>query len=153
MSSLSNRLLLLAFIPLLANCQTYDSHEARRAQSELVGLSQDELHMCAGLPTKSETRGPATYDTYEQAAATSSSDFSASLPLIGSLSFGASGYCHTTFRIVNGKVTEVAYAGDTGDIFGHVANCSQLVDHCLDQEAEALGRPVSQPAAAGTAKP
>ncbi len=145
-------LFLLVFLPLLANCQTYDSHEARRAQDELVGLSQDELHLCAGLPTKSETRGTATYDTYEQAAA-SNSGLAASLPLLGSISLAGSGYCHATFKVVNGKVTEVDYAGDTGDLLGHVANCSVLVDHCLDQEAEAKGHPaVLSPASPATAR-
>jgi hypothetical protein len=137
---------LLALAPLLGSCEYYDSHEARRAQTELVGLSQDELHLCAGLPTHTETRGTSTYDTYEQSFS-GASGFSASLPLVGGINFAGSGYCHATFKIVDGKVSEVDYAGDTGDLLGHVSNCSSLVDHCLDNESEAKGHP------AETAKP
>jgi hypothetical protein len=93
--------------------------------------------MCAGLPTKTETLGGRELQSYEYAP--NSSAFALTFPLIGGVNLGSSGYCHATFAIENNQVKSVEYAGDTGDVFGHVSTCSPIVNNCLDNAEIAKG--------------
>ena len=129
-----------AVFPLLvAGCDTIDSHTARNAQTELVGLSRQQLYSCAGVPNRTMSVSHMEYDTYDYQPYTAGG-LSATLPLIGGISFGASGNCHATAKLQNDLVTEIDYAGDTGSLLGHVANCASIVSHCLNGAKPATGR-------------
>jgi hypothetical protein len=121
----------------LPACSTFDNHEARQAQTQLVGLDEESLHMCAGLPTKTESLRGMTLETYEYSP--NASTFALTLPLAGGINLGSSGYCHATFAIQNNQVKAVEYGGDTGDLFGHVSTCSPIVNNCLDNAQIAKG--------------
>ena len=123
-----------------SGCDTVDSHEARRAQEELVGMGRADFYACAGLPNRSLPVEGAEYDTYDYQPYTPDNSFSATLPLIGGIGFGSSGSCHATAIVQDGKLKAVNYSGDTGGIMGHVAECVSIVSHCLDGAKEATGK-------------
>ena len=129
----------LIAVPFACGCAPIDSHTARTAQDQIAGFSKEKLFQCAGVPTKVQSIGPVEYDSYEYDA-TGAQSGSISLPLVGGVSLGSSGYCHATAKIVDDKVQEITYAGDTGSFIGHVANCAPIVSHCLDDSKEATGK-------------
>ncbi len=131
-------LILLAVALLLTGCETIDSHNARRAQEELVGMRRAAFFACAGLPNRSLQVDGAEYDTYDYTPYTNS--FNATLPLIGGIGVGSAGTCHATAIFQNDTLKEIDYAGDTGGILGHVAECVTIVNHCQDGAKEATGR-------------
>ena len=57
--------LCLLLIPLLAGCDTIDSHHARQDQETLVGMSKADFYSCAGLPNRSRTISGFEYDTWD----------------------------------------------------------------------------------------
>jgi hypothetical protein len=122
----------------LTGCDTIDSHNARKAQVELVGMRRAAFFACAGLPNRSRQIEGAEYDTYDFQPYTN--QFNATFPLIGSIGIGSSGSCHATAIFRNDTLMEIDYAGDTGGILGHVAECVTIVNHCQDGAKEATGR-------------
>jgi len=148
----------------VASCGVEESNLAKDAERQLVGLSQLDLHLCAGFPTKTETIEGVLLETYETTAAPP--NMSVSLPAIGPLGgggFGISGardsYCRATFALVNRRVVALRYSGETGVGLGALARCGSIVQHCVaddrsdDQQkpaSEAGGSPPGQPPEAGT---
>ena len=126
--------------PLVVGCDTIDSHNARKAQVELVGMKRADLYACAGLPNRSQQVDGAEYDTYDYQPFTPDNSFSATLPLIGGIGVGSGGTCHATAIFNNDTLTALNYAGDTGGILGHVADCISIVNHCQDGAKEATGK-------------
>ena len=121
-------------------CDTIDSHNARKAQEDLVGMSRTDFYACAGLPNRTLVLNGAEYDTYDYQPFTPDDSFSATLPLIGGIGFGAGGTCHATAIFRDDTMTALNYAGDTGGILGHVADCISIVNHCQDGAKEATGK-------------
>ena len=62
-SAASPRLALTLVALALTTCDTIDSHTARQAQEQLVGMSRPEFFACAGLPNRSLPIEGAEYDT------------------------------------------------------------------------------------------
>ena len=131
---------LLALAPLGSACDTIDSHSARKAQVEMVGMSRADLFACAGLPNRSQTIDGAEYDTFDFQPYTPDNSLSATLPLLGGISLGSGGTCHATAIMKDDKVSAINYAGDTGGILGHVAECVSILSHCRDGAKEATGK-------------
>jgi hypothetical protein len=130
----------------LAGCDTVDSHTAREAQAKLPGMQRSAFYACAGLPNRSQTMEGAEYDTYDYQPYTPDQSISATLPLIGGIGIGSSGNCHATAIFRNGVLQEIDYAGSTGGMLGHVAECAPIVSHCLDGAKEATGKFETAPA-------
>jgi hypothetical protein len=130
----------LAVALLLAGCAYQQSHTAETAQRSLVGMTVADLDMCAGLPTKSERINPATeVRSYERNEATNSG-VSLTFPVIGGgMNVGNGGYCHATFKLVDGTVTGLSYAGDTSVAGLNDAICAPIVQTCVRQQAEHNG--------------
>jgi hypothetical protein len=126
--------------PLVSGCDTIDSHNARQAQEQLVGMSRAAFFACAGLPNRSQTIGAAEYDTWDYQPFTPDDSFSATLPLVGGIGIGSGGTCHATAIFQDDTLTALNYAGDTGGILGHVADCISIVNHCQDGAREATGK-------------
>jgi hypothetical protein len=97
-------------------------------------MSVSDLDMCAGLPTKTERINPATeLRSYERNEATNSG-INLTFPVIGGgMNIGNGGYCHATFKLINGQVTDVRYAGDTTVAGAKSAVCAPIVRTCLEQ--------------------
>jgi len=80
---------------LLGGCAVKDAHFAHEAETRLIGLSEVDLGSCLGVPDQHSSFGDTDILTYY---ATSTSNDSYSIPIIGGMSFGNGGYCHTTFH-------------------------------------------------------
>jgi hypothetical protein len=133
---------------LVAGCAYQDSHVAQSAQQGLIGVSKADLDMCAGLPTKSERIDNTTeMRSYERSAETNSG-INLTFPVIGGgVAIGAGGYCHATFKLVDGRVTELRYSGETSELGLPNGVCAPIVRGCVVQpvrHAEAPPPPQQQ---------
>ena len=119
----------------LSGCVYHDSSIAETAQRSLIGMPVGDLDMCAGLPTKSEQINPATQvRSYERNQSTNSG-INLTFPVIGGgMNFGNGGYCHATFKLVNGEVAALSYAGDTSSAGLPDAVCAPIVRTCVQQQ-------------------
>jgi hypothetical protein len=78
-----------------------------------------QLETCLGLPDQKLTKGKTTLFTYN---ANSASNLSLSVPVVNGVSVAFAGYCHATFRLESGRVTEIHYSGQTDDM-GNKRRC------------------------------
>jgi hypothetical protein len=124
----------------LSGCDTIDSHTARRAQDELVGMRRADFFACAGLPNRSLPIDDEEYDTYDYQPFTPDNSFSATIPLLGGIGFGSGGTCNATAIFKNDTLKALNYSGNTGGLLGHVSECASIVSHCLDGAKEATGK-------------
>ncbi len=117
----------------LGACTVQDSNTAHTAQKNLVGATAAEIDACAGTPDHLEQLGPRQeFRTYSHDAS-SSGGFSLTLPVIGGVSLNGGGYCRATFRMVDGHVTELRYAGDKDGTFTSDSTCAPLIKACVKQ--------------------
>jgi hypothetical protein len=137
-------LCLLAMLPLLS-CAVQDSHIAQNARTRLMGMSEADLQSCLGSPDQHSTFGSTDIITYY---ATSSSSTSYSVPIIGGLSFSNGGYCHATFTVKDGRVTDLIYSGEKNATLAPDAYCAPIMRTCL---ARLRDVPQSAPAPARSA--
>jgi hypothetical protein len=135
-----NWLILMTAICGLADCDAVDSHTARQAQKEMVGMQRADVYGCAGLPNRSMPMGGALYETWDYQPFTPDQSLSATVPLIGGVGLGLGGTCHATAIFQGETLTAMNYSGDTGGMLGHVAECASIVSHCLDHAKEATGK-------------
>ncbi|MEA2755428.1 MAG: hypothetical protein QOJ54_1717 [Aliidongia sp.] len=124
----------------LTGCDTIDSHTARRAQDELVGMRRADFFACAGLPNRSLPIEYDEYDTFDYQPFTPDNSLNATIPLIGGIALSTGGTCHATAIFQNDTLKAINYSGNTGGILGHVAQCASIVSHCLDGAKEATGK-------------
>jgi hypothetical protein len=136
-------LCLLALLPLLS-CAVQDSHIAQSASSRLLGMSEADLQSCLGSPDQHSTFGDTDILTYY---ATSASSTSYSIPIVGGLSFSNGGYCHATFTVKDGHVTQLLYSGEKNATLAPDAYCAPIVRTCLAHLQE-MPQQASQPVAA-----
>jgi hypothetical protein len=70
-----------------------------------------------------------------QRNASTNSGLNLTFPVIGGgMNFGNGGYCHATFKLVNGQVTALSYAGDTSVAGLPDAICAPIVRTCVQQQ-------------------
>jgi hypothetical protein len=122
------------FAPLLAcaflgACAVRDSEIARRAQTQLLGLSEVDLESCLGAPDERQSFGKTDVLTYY---ATSTSNISYSIPVIGGIGVTNGAYCHATIRVDNDRVTRVLYSGEKNATFAPDAYCAPISRTCLN---------------------
>jgi hypothetical protein len=122
------KLMLLPMLALASACAIKDSRIARDARSRLLGMSEVNLEACLGVPDQHSTFGNTDILTYN---ATSTSNDSYSIPIIGGMSFSNGGYCHATFRVINGHVTQVLYSGEKYATGAPDAYCAPIVRTCM----------------------
>ena len=113
---------------LLTGCAVKDSHIAHAAQTTLVGMSEVNLESCLGVPDQHSKFGSTDILTYY---ATSTSSDSYSLPVVGGISFSNGAYCHATFDLRNGYVTQILYSGEKNATGAPDAYCAPIVRTCL----------------------
>jgi hypothetical protein len=120
----------LFLVPLaLAACAINDSHVAHDAEKTLLGRREVDLQSCLGAPDQHSTFGTTDILTYY---ATSTSSINYGIPLIGGVSFSNGAYCHATFQIQNGLVTQILYSGEKNATLAPDAYCAPIVRTCLD---------------------
>jgi hypothetical protein len=120
-----NRLLMLCLAPLcLAACAVKDSRIAERAQTRLIGMSEVDLQSCLGSPDQHSTFGNTDILTYY---ATSTSSTSLAVPVIGGIGLNYGGYCHATFQVQNGTVTQILYSGEKNALLAPDAYCAPIL--------------------------
>lgn len=128
---------------LLCACAVTDSHIARDAQSRLMGMSEVDLESCLGVPDQHSSFGNTDVLTYY---ATSTSNDSYSIPIIGGMSFANGGYCHATFQLKDGHVTQILYSGEKNATGAPDAYCAPILRTCMAHLRQSAA--ASSPAAA-----
>lgn len=108
------------------------------ARTELVGLSESEIRMCAGFPADTAPLPDGTIWAYKRDFPRGNLNLAAPITLFGTIpavnssaNVPSGGYCSTQFRMKDGRVTEVEFAGDnntSGEINGL---CVSTVDGCV----------------------
>ncbi len=112
----------------LGACAIEDSHIARRAQTQLIGMPEVDLEACLGSPDQHSSFGATDILTYYSA---SSSSLSYSIPIVGGLGVSNGGFCHATFRTDNGRVTHITYSGEKNATLAPSAYCAPILRSCL----------------------
>jgi hypothetical protein len=136
--------LLLSALP-LAGCGYGDARTAHAAQTAMIGMSAADLMACAGPPDKVTRLSPASeIDSYDYKPP-ADPGLGVTLPLsLGGVTLGGGGgACSAMMRVVEGRVTEVHYAGSTDQAVGQDSTCAPVVRGCMRQP-EATMRPVGQ---------
>jgi hypothetical protein len=109
------------------------------ARTEMVGLSETELRMCAGFPNATADRGPEG-QIWSFRRSTQGGNTNLVLPATtvgvlpavgGAVSIAPNGNCNTQIRLVEGEVAEVEFSGDNNRPSGTNALCATLVDSCV----------------------
>jgi hypothetical protein len=114
---------------LLAACAVQDSHIAADARVTLMNMSEVDLESCLGVPDQHANFGDTEVLTYY---ATSTSSDSFSLPIVGGIGFSNGGYCHATFEVKHGRVTQLLYSGEKNATLAPDAYCAPIVRTCLE---------------------
>jgi hypothetical protein len=129
------RLRMLVLAPLvLSGCAEREAEWARRGRDSLIGLSQSNIRMCAGLPTGTAKDGAGEIWMYEHAASAPGGITPPAFTLPPGLNIGGqapTGYCRVQLRFVNGKVAQVQYAGATDIGDAEDAVCGEIVRTCV----------------------
>jgi hypothetical protein len=132
----------VAGLALLTGACSIDRNKtAEQAETKLIGLSQDEIYRCAGVPHREATLGQTRYLTYENQLSSSNA---LTLPFIGGgLTQGNANYCRATVTLENGRVSSVNYSGATGSFYAGLEQCSYIVAACVkiadDKQKAAAG--------------
>jgi hypothetical protein len=134
---------------LLCACAVTDSHIAHDAQSRLMGMSEVDLESCLGVPDQHSSFGSTDVLTYY---ATSTSNDSYSIPIIGGMSFGNGGYCHATFQLQDGHVTQILYSGEKNATGAPDAYCAPILRTCMAHLRQTASGTASSPAVASPEK-
>jgi len=108
------KLLLIAF--LLSGCVFHRVEMASRAKSELIGMSKEDLLMCAGVPIKQEKIDELEFLTYSGSGGD-----------LGKILYS----CEATFVLKDGIVKKINYQGDTGGPLTKDEQCAFIVENCL----------------------
>jgi hypothetical protein len=122
--------LVLILPVLLAACAVQDSHIASKARLSMMNMSEVDLESCLGVPDQHATFGDTDVLTYY---ATSTSSTSFSVPLVGGVGFSNGGYCHATFQVKHGRVTQLLYSGEKNATFAPDAYCAPILRTCMEQ--------------------
>ncbi|HUB49332.1 MAG TPA: hypothetical protein VMB73_30535 [Acetobacteraceae bacterium] len=130
---MSKSVLLLSACVMISACAVKDSRIARDAETRLMGMSEVDLESCLGAPDQHSTFGNTDILTY---VATSTSNDSYGVPVVGGMSFSNGGYCHATFRVTNGHVTQILYSGEKNATGAPDAYCAPIVRTCMAHLAQ-----------------
>jgi len=133
--SVGNRLLALALLPWFGGCTIYNSHEAHKAESHMIGMSEYALESCIGLPDQRTQIGNAEILTYYDTA--TNNGVNLTMPIIGGgVSLTGSGYCHATFTLSDDHVIKVQYTGDNSQLLAPQSICAPIVNGCIPKNEE-----------------
>jgi hypothetical protein len=121
--------LLLVFLVCLSGCTIHRARVAHKAESKLIGLTEEQLLHCAGAPAQEKRSGSLSFLTYHGGG--------------DGVAVGASGgsqigvaaykhrYCDATFELRDGRVAALQYHGRTGGLLTHDEQCAFIVEDCV----------------------
>ena len=120
----------------LCGCAAQEARNAYLGRTQLVGLSQSDVRMCAGFPTGTAEDRRSEIWTYEHGGTTPGGLTTPALPLMmpwgpSSVGVATDGYCRVQLRFVKDRVAEVEYAGATDVGAARNAFCSPIIRTCL----------------------
>lgn len=123
---------LLVVSILLSGCSVQRAVDAERAKSELVGMSQEKVLSCMGVPLAERTVGRTTVWQYASGGDVHST---AVAQQVGGTTVAAGNsrqrYCEISVVMRGGKVEAVNYTGRTGGLITHGEQCAFAVNNCL----------------------
>jgi hypothetical protein len=109
----------------LSGCVFQRSHIATQAQTQMVGMSKQDLFFCAGTPYKQEMVGDMEFLSYKGSGNSIG---------IGTVStHDHDRYCEVTFVLKNGVVKQITYQGRTGGLITRDEQCAYVVEKCIKE--------------------
>jgi hypothetical protein len=125
----------------------------KAARTAMVGLSEADIRMCAGFPTYGAAITPTekiwtyqrTYNRDNLSVGVSSLALGPMPGVTGATGVGAPGFCNTQVRFVDGKVTQVEFAGDNNTARRINGLCVSTIDRCVVY-AQSRGKPATRAA-------
>jgi hypothetical protein len=118
--------------------QARESTTVTTARTALLGLSDVDVRMCAGFPSRTVDIESGQIWTYERTV--NRGGLNVTVPTIGlgalpvpggSVNVASGGYCNAQVRFAKGRVVDVAYAGDNDLPRRRNALCTTIVDECV----------------------
>jgi hypothetical protein len=123
---------LLVSVAMLGACASSGHEVAEEARHALVSMNADDLQACAGIPNQTKRLDVHTELFSYEIKNENVGGMQLTLPLIGGFKLAGSGsYCHAIFRVVDGMVAALTYAGDNDDFAGKEGVCAPIVRGCL----------------------
>lgn len=104
---------------------------AKRAQTELVGISKGDLLACAGAPIRTASSGDTEVFTYVGGGDSVIAGGGGASSAGGGVATVQRRYCEVTFVIRSGRVEKVNYAGRTGGLVTEGEQCAFVVQNCI----------------------
>lgn len=123
-----------ALVTVAAGCVSNHFSEAYVARTEMVGLSRDEVRMCAGFPEETDVADEREIWSYSKNVRAGAGMNVPVLPgLVGAqLSLSSGGDCSLQILFEEDRVRRIAYAGNNDSFAGRNAVCAPLVAECVD---------------------
>lgn len=118
-------LLSLLILALLFGCVSATSKIAKRAKTELVGISKTDILSCAGVPVRSDKSGNLEFLAY-----IGGSDNLEQEGQHGHV-YKDSRQCEVTFVFKDDNVTNIVYTDQTGGWSSTDEQCAFAVEKCL----------------------
>jgi len=128
----NNAVLLALAITTLSGCVAQQRAEtAKRAQTELVGISKADLLACAGAPVRSASSGDTEVMTYVGGGDSIIVGGGAASTAGGGVATVQRRYCEVSFVLRSGRVEKINYAGRTGGLVTGGEQCAFVVQNCV----------------------
>ena len=108
---------LLLIVLLLSGCVFHRAEMASRATSELIGMSKEDLLICAGIPVKQERIDDLEFLTYSGGG--------------GDVGKILDYSCEATFILKDGIIKKINYHGRTGGPLTKDEQCTFIIENCL----------------------
>lgn len=121
--------LLLVILVALSGCAIHRARVAHKAEHKLIGLSEEQLLQCAGVPAQEKRSGSLSFFTYHGGGD------GVAIAALGRSQIGVAAYkhryCDATFTLRNGRVADLQYRGRTGGLLTRDEQCAFIVEDCV----------------------
>lgn len=131
----------------MSGCGYYASRTAHEAQVTMIGMTEEDVQACAGIPTRTQTiSSRVKILEYQRGRNIGAPTTSTLIPVqsvvnvVRDIGGGDGNICIADFRIVDGKVSDVYYSGDNDMLVGTDGVCSSVVRGCV-RRAVSSGSP------------
>ncbi|AQS86137.1 hypothetical protein A0U92_16795 [Acetobacter aceti] len=136
------------FLLSLSNCGYYASRVAHKAQASMIGMNENDMQACAGIPDKiKKIDDHMTIYEYQRVRNIGVSANSTLIPvqsvqnIVSAMGGGDGKNCIADFRVVDGKVQDIYYSGDNDMLIGTDGVCSTVVRGCVRRNVASGSRP------------
>lgn len=118
----------------LTGCGYFDSRTVHKAQLAMIGMTENDLHSCVGIPDKTLKMNATTVLEQYIYKPNTPGTFSIAPLNMGTVTYNGSGSaCVMMIRIDRGQVSEVHFAGDNDRLIGHEGICEPVIRGCVRQ--------------------